>query len=252
MNDALKMTPAERAQRAADKRRVLLRFLRDEVYTTTPIAALLLGLSERQARRTVAGMERDGLLRTERVEIAPGYAYMLHGITAHGQAHAFNIDTEQPSPRYFGDRRVSPMFLPHGLTLQRLRVQAERAGWRDWTPGDRLAGFDNDARPDAVATDTQGVLWCVECELTVKTTKRYQSVLFSRLRSIKEGRYARVVWICKDADTAKRLRAIIFSICEFTREHAGQKQKVVIDPARHHPLLHFTSITEFPTTPKGA
>lgn len=242
------MTPAQRAERAGEKRKALLRFLRDEIYTTTSIAALLLGLGERQARRTVAAMEREALLRTERVEVAPGYAYMLHGITAHGQAFAFDPATEQPSPRYFGDRRVSPMFLPHALTVQRLRLQAERAGWRDWTPGDRLAGFNDESRPDAVAVDANGVVWCIEAELTIKTTKRYQSVLFSRLRAIKEGRYARVVWVCKDAGTAARLRAIIFAIREFTREHAGQKQRVTIDPGRHHALLHFTNIDQFPTS----
>ncbi|OZB72200.1 MULTISPECIES: hypothetical protein [unclassified Thiomonas] len=252
MHDALKMTPAQRAERAADKRHTLLRFLRDEVYTTAPIAAVLLGLSERQTARTLAGMQRAELLASKRITTDSGWAPVLWGITPHGQGMAFDPSTgEIPGERTFEPARVALSTLKHALGLQRLRVQAHAAGWTDWQSGDRLAPFDAEARPDAISTDTQGVRWCIEYERTMKRRSRYERILFTRLRAIREGKYSRVVWVCDDSHTASLLRGMLTSLREFDVKHAGQKQRVTIDPARHHPLLSFTSIDQFPTTTKG-
>jgi len=250
MHDALKMTPTQRAERAADKRRVLLHFLRDEVYTTAPVAARLLGLSERQTARTLQGMARDELLTCKTLTTDSGWAPVVWGITPHGQGMAC-LPGEFPGERAFEPARVALSMLKHTLSLQLLRVQAHAAGWTDWQSGDRLAKFDAEARPDAIATDAQGVLWCIEYERTIKRRSRYERILFTRLRAIREGKYARVVWVCDDAHTASLLRGMLTSLREFDVRHAGAKQRVIIDPARHHPLLHFLSIDQFPTTTKG-
>jgi hypothetical protein len=251
MNEALKMTPAERAQRTGEKRRALLRLLRDEVYTTAPIAARLLGLSERQTARTLAGMQRDELLTCKGITTDSGWAPVLWGITPHGQGMAC-LPGEFPGERAFEPARVALSQLKHTLGLQRIRVQAHAAGWADWQGGDRLAPFDAEARPDAIATDPQGTIWCVEYERTMKRRSRYERILFTRLRAVREGKYSRCVWVCDDAHTASLLRGMLLSLREFDIQHAGQKQRVVIDPARHHPLLHFVSIDQFPITLKGA
>lgn len=250
MNDALKMTPAERAQRAADKRHALLRFLRDEVYTTAPIAARLLDLSERQTARTLHGMARDELLTSKQISTDSGWSPVLWGITPHGQGMACEPG-EFPAERVFEPARVSLSTLKHALGLQRLRAQAQAAGWTDWQSGDRLASFDAESRPDAIATDQQGTVWCVEYERTMKRRSRYERILFTRLRAIREGKYSLIVWVCDDAHVASLLRGMLTSLREFDVKHAGQKQRVTIDPARHHPLLSFTSIDQFPTTTKG-
>jgi len=251
MNDALKMTSTQRAQRTAHKRDTLLRFLRDEVYTTAPIAAVLLGLSERQAARTLKSMQRDELLTYKKLTTDSGWAPVLWGITGHGQGMAC-LPGEFPNERAFEPARVALSMLKHTLGLQLLRVQAHAAGWTDWTSGDRLAKFDAEARPDAIATDQQGTRWCIEYERTMKRRGRYERILFTRLRAIREGKYSHVVWVCDDAHTASLLRGMLLSLREFDIKHAGQKQRVVIDPARHHVLLHFVSIDQFPTTtPKG-
>lgn len=252
MNDALKMTPAQRKERAADKRHVLLRFLRDEVYTTAPIAARLLDLSERQTARTLAGMARDELLTSKRITTDSGWSPTLWGITAHGQGMATE-EGEFPAERVFEPARVPLSMLKHTLGLQRIRAQAQAAGWTDWQSGDRLATFDAESRPDAIATGQQGTVWCVEYERTMKRRSRYERILFTRLRAIRAGQYAKCVWVCDTPRAAELLRGMLTSLREFDIKHAGQKQRVVIDPARHHALLHFVSINEFPSLPtKGA
>jgi predicted ArsR family transcriptional regulator len=123
MNDALKMTSTQRAQRTAHKRDTLLRFLRDEVYTTAPIAAVLLGLSERQAARTLKSMQRDELLTYKKLTTDSGWAPVLWGITGHGQGMAC-LPGEFPNERAFEPARVALSMLKHTLGLQLLRVQA--------------------------------------------------------------------------------------------------------------------------------
>lgn len=246
MQTRLLLPPAERKQRTEAKRRALLRFLRDEIYTTREAAQELLGLSSAPAKSTLAAMARDGLLHMQQVECPNGWRPFLHGITADGQALAFD-EGEAVNSKTFEPGRVGLTVLKHTITLQLARIRAERAGWRDWQAGDRLAKWAAEqGRPDAIATDPSGERWAVEVELTMKTTKRYESVLFDRLRQIRAGNFDRVVWISPDADRSRRLESIIKSIREFTREVSGTKQHIRIDPETHHPKLVFVSLDEWP------
>ena len=238
----------ERTARVEEKRHAVLRFLRDEVYTTREIVERLLGVTATPAKNTLAGLARDGLVRCEEVICPSGWRPTLWGITAHGQSVAFDIESEQPSARVFEPGRVGLAVLNHTITLQRVRIQAERAGWMDWTAVDRLAKWEvGVGRPDALVTTPAGERWALEVELTMKTTKRYESVLFDRLRQIKTGAYQRCVWLAQDADRARRLELIVKGIQQFTREHAGQRQLINIDPDVHHPRLTFCAIDQFPS-----
>lgn len=248
MNALPNMTPAQRAARIADKQRIVLRFLRDEIYSTAAVLSLLLGLSERQTRQTLAGMQRAELVSCKQMTTDSGWSPTLWGITPHGQAMATDAG-EFPAERHFLPARVPLSVLKHTLGLQRMRAQAQHAGWTDWQSGDRLAKFEAEARPDAVASDAHGVRWCIEFERTMKTRTRYERVLFTRLRAVRAGQYAKCVWVCDTEHAASLLRGMLTSLREFTIQHAGQKQRVVVDPERHHKLLTFTSIDKFPNLP---
>jgi hypothetical protein len=240
------LPPAERKVRTAEKRRAILRLLRDEIYTTREVVQELLGVAPTPAKMTLAAMARDGLLRMEKVECPNGWKPFLWGITADGQAMAFDPG-ESPSERVFEPGRVGLTVVRHTITIQLARIRAERAGWTNWQAGDRLAKWEKDqGRPDAIATTPTGERIAVEVELTMKTTKRYEGVLWDRLRQIRAGTFDKVCWITTDKDRAGRLETIIKSIDEFTREHAGQKQQVRIDRERHHPRLAFVELAAWP------
>ncbi len=247
-------THAERVTRFAAKRRAILRLLRDEIYTTREVVQVLLGIAPTPAKLTLAAMVRDGLLRMDRVECPNGWRPFLWGITAEGQAMAFDPECEKPNDRVFEPGRVGLSVVNHTIAIQLARIHAERAGWTEWHAGDRLAKWEKDqGRPDAIALTDTGKRVAVELELTIKTTKRYESILFDRLRQIKCGHFEQVIWIAEYDDRAARLAAIVKGISQFTREHAGQRQLVRIDPTIHHPRLAFTSLTAWadPTVPKG-
>lgn len=240
------LPPAERKARTAQKRQAVLRFLRDEIYTTREVVQELLNVAPTPAKMTLAAMCRDGLLRMEKVECPNGWKPYLYGITPEGQALAFDPKTEAPSDKHFEPGRVGLTVLRHTISLQRMHMKAQRAGWPEWVAGDRLGVWEKDqGRPDAIAKDPTGTRWAIEVEHTIKTTKRYEAVLWDRLRQIKAGNFDRVLWILDDDDRAERLEVIIKSINEFTREHAGQRQTVRIDPATHHPKFVFTTLDKF-------
>lgn len=216
MNKAKLLPPAERAARVAEKREKVLRFLKDEIFTNRIVAQQLLGLNSRQAvYTTLGGMERDGLIKRDTLPLPGGHQITLWGITPAGQLMAFNPNTEAYNDRYFEPGRVGLTVLDHTLDLQLLRLQAEAAGWTGWTLGDRIGKWQKgQSRPDAVATDPQGVRWAIECERTIKTRKRYEAILKDRLLAIKQGAVNKVAWLCPEEEQAGRLRAAIKSVPE--------------------------------------
>lgn len=213
---AIITNPTERRERAADKRRALLRFLRDELYTTPSVAALVMQCGERAARQTVASMEKAGLVRRHIVPILPGLAPItIVAVTSHGQAMAFDPGAgESVSDRTFEVGRYSLVYLAHTLDIQRLRVQAVHSGRvSKWVPGEALGvGIKGVKRPDAVVLTSDKTRVAVEVERTIKNKKRYAGILASHLTAIRQGKWSRVVWTCPDRDTAARVAAILKSI----------------------------------------
>lgn len=245
MNQKL-LPPAERKARIAEKRRAILRLLREEIYTTREVVQELLNVAPTPAKMTLAAMERDGLVKHQQVECPNGWRPHLWGITAEGQAMAFD-ENELPIDRVFEPGRVGLTVLKHTISLQLARIRAEQAGWTNWLPGDRAGKWEKDqARPDVVVTAPDGEIYALEMELTIKTTKRYESVIFDRLRQIKTGNYSKVIWILEDAERAKRLEKIIKSITNFTREIDGVRREININPDEHHSKFLFISLADWP------
>jgi len=237
--DNLLVAPADRQQRVLQKRTQVLRFLRQEIWSCQEILGAVMGVESRTAaHKNLARMEEEGLLRRHKVEGLGGGSITLWGITSHGQALAFDPVSETPVASYFEPNRVAEITIRHALDLQRLRVQGERAGWKDWINGDRLPELlRGGKRPDAVAMSPTGLRTAIEIERTIKTSKRYEQILASYLMSLKAEQVDQVVWLLPTDDFAVRLRAIVLGI----RAVTIQKQRFAVDPQRHHQRLAFMS-----------
>jgi hypothetical protein len=242
--DNLLGAPADRQQRALQKRAQVLRFLRQEIWSSQDILGGVMGVESRTAaHKNLARMEGEGLLRRHRVEGLGGGSITLWGITSHGQALAFDPLSELPVASYFEPNRVAEITIRHTLDLQRLRMQGERAGWKDWINGDRLPELlSGGKRPDAMATSPTGLKTAIEIERTIKTSKRYEQILASYLMSLKSEQIHQVVWLLPTEDLALRLRAIVLGI----RSVTIQKQRFAVDPQKHHRRLTFISYRQWP------
>ncbi len=235
--------PAARRARSEQKRVAVLRFLRQEIWSSQDVLGALMGLESRtSAHKALTRMETEELLRRHTVMGLGGGRLTLWGITAHGQAMAFDPATEMPLTAYFEPGKVAEPTIKHGLDVQRLRVYGERAGWRDWVNGDRLPDLLlGGKRPDAIAVSPAGQKTALEIERTIKTTKRYEQILASYLMALKAEQVQQVLWLSPTTDLAARLRAVIFGIKAVT----VQKQRFTIDPKKHHSRLGFLSYREW-------
>lgn len=237
--------PRERAARAAEKRHLLLRFLREELYTTPAVAAELLGVNLSAARATIAALDKAGLVKRHHIPLMPTLPpIVIVGITQRGQSMAFDPASERVIERSFEPARFSLIYLEHTLDTQRLRIQAARMGVTAWVSGDRLAAVKKGVKkPDAVAIDLAGRRVAIEVERSVKGPKPYSDVLSGHLTAMHQNKWARVIWTSPDAQTRDRVRALVLGVTRAVI--AGVDTK--IDPAQHHKNLAFCTHDVFTT-----
>jgi hypothetical protein len=191
----------ERQQRIDSKRSTLLRYLRDESWSSLGNLARVAVLSEPAMFKTLCQMERDGfLLRHKVTELRIN----LWGITPKGLLFAWDEHEPMENRPYFEPSKLSVVTIHHYLDIQRARLVAERAGWSGWIPGNRLPK-DIKKRPDAIATTPSGHRVAIEIERSIKTIKRYEAIFAIYLQMIKQGEYMMVHYVCPDASFAPRL-----------------------------------------------
>lgn len=242
--DNLIQNHTQRMARQQTKQNMVLRFLRQHIWSTQTILQQVLDVKTRQAaHKTLTAIEVKGLIRRHKYEALGGYL-TIWGITSQGQAMAFDVDSESLVASYFEPNRVSEQTIRHELDIQQLRLKAEAVGWHGWIDGNRLGGSDKEQkRPDALVFDQKDILVSIECERTFKSIKRYEQILVNYLRLIKTGEIKEVVWVSPNVDISARLKSIITSI-KFVRVNG---QKVEIDPTKHHLHLHFCSYKDWPS-----
>lgn len=236
------MPPAQRRERTAEKRRLILRFLREEIWSDANNFGELLQVKPAATYRTLSALVDDEVLRSTRVPIVGGQV-TLWGINAHGQAMAAE-NGESVHEKVFVPSRVSATFLRHSLDIQWLRIRAERDGWNNWINADRVEKWtEGKARPDAFAMDKFGHKVAVECERTIKSPKRYNQILNAWLQAIRRGDVQKVVWVSPNDMVRDRLKQIITNMTHV--EVAGQQ---VLIPRDRFLNLDFLTYAEWPKT----
>jgi hypothetical protein len=227
MNEYLISDPAERTRRAIDKESRVLCFLRDEVYSTTSILALVMGVGERAARTVLNRMEKKGLLLKDAVQFMGMKAVPLWGITSTGILH--NLTPEQVAIvnlRYHSPGSVKALTIAHTLDTQECRLYCERElQFKGWTPDRLLPGKGLkksdvnrwDHYPDGlgeVMQQEKQITYkvAIEIERTRKTPGRYIDVVKAHLRNIQKGRYARVWYFCSTQNDANSLQALFLRL----------------------------------------
>lgn len=211
LNPALSMTYAQKQQRAADKRRLLLAFLASgECYTSPAVVAELLQTTERTARRFLNALTEEMILRADSKAV-PFSNLKIYGITAHGIALT---ESAHPSCREFFTGTLSPLYLAHHIEGQHIRIILERAGWADYVPG-KLLYVENGQRlkklPDALVTRPDGRRVAIEIERQVKSTKRMTDMVGGHLAQIIAGHYDIVYYFTPHQAALKR----VFQAVEF-------------------------------------
>lgn len=232
--------PVERAAATAQKRRAVLRFLRDETWSVPDVLAQVAGITSRQGiHSTLKAMERDELVKHHSLPIAGRRDLPTWGITAHGLAFSWDEAEEIEDRPRFEPSRLSLSRVPHQIDLQRARLAAEAAGWTDWQRGERL-GFSPPIRPDAMATTPKGVRVAIEVERTIKTRQRYQQILGSHLEAIRAQHWLAVIYLTPEG-MADRLRRVVEAV-PYILENGERKEL----NESHRRRFRFLELAQFP------
>lgn len=233
--------PAERAAATTQKRRAVLRFLRDETWSVPDVLAQVAGITSRQGiHSTLKAMERDELVKYHSLPIAGRRDLPTWGITPHGLAFSWDEAEEIEDRPRFEPSRLSLSRVPHQIDLQRARLAAEAAGWTDWQRGERL-GFSPPIRPDALATTPRGVRVAIEVERTIKTRQRYQQILGSHLEAIRAGHWLAVIYLTPEG-MASRLRRVVEAVPYILE--SGERKELNDSHRRRFKFLELSSFPE--------
>lgn len=236
------MPAAARRVRAQQKRLLILRFLRLEIWADVTNIGDLLQVRSLAATRALDKLLSEDLLRHHLLPTMGGHL-ILYGITAHGQAMTADAG-EEVLDKVFMPSRVAPTYARHTLDIQMLRIRAERAGWTAWVNADRVDKWEaGQMRPDAFATSPQGKRVAIECERTIKSPKRYLDILNGWLQAIRKGEVDRIVWVSPDGRIRDRLKQIVTNITHL--RIAGQE---VLIPRDRFDNLTFLTYAEWPTS----
>ncbi len=214
-----------RMQRAAENRQRILDWLADEIFSTAPMLAQVLGGSRRRVHAPLHRLEADGLIAHHAVSRPGTRPLIAWGLTQHGIFHVSdpdNPDTIKIKP--FHRSRWSLMSLEHSLGIQQARIQARDAGWAVWH-GTRLAadiaatdsfttpqgppqtGWPK--TPDALAARGEGDgLIAIEYERTAKSPTRYREIMADYLQLVAQKKVREIHYVCPDPVLARRLVAL--------------------------------------------
>lgn len=184
--------PAERAARAEAKRAAVLAFLASEVWSSVQIIGQVAGLNARQpTERLLKSLEKDGLIRRCNAPVIEGQGVAIWGITPGGRA---SCPTADPLGAVLEPSKLALSTIPHALAIQSIRLRCEAAGWMAWTRGESL-GKDVAIRPDVIVTMPSGAKVALEIERTIKTPKRYVTILAAHLAAIQAGKWVGVYYV---------------------------------------------------------
>lgn len=225
---------ADRMAAQAAKRRRLLAWLRTEIWTTYDIAGNVMGVTDRRTiRNTIAAMARDGLLVLDSIETETGVRQLI-GITMDGQSAAATGERAFITKSYERGR-IGLTVLDHTLDLQRLKLACLRAGWKNWTRPD-ASKWTKSYRPDALATTPDSVAVAIEVERTLKTRKRYETILKNHLEALKKNAFKHVIYACQTPEKARNVERLMRAIG--TVMVAGET--ILIEPQIN---AHFSFVT---------
>ena len=223
----------DRMQRAINKKKVMLRFLRDETWTHVSNIQRLLSVNYVTAHQVLTKLKKQSMLKSHQYH-GLGGRITLWGITAHGLAMSYEDEEPLEKRPCFDSSKITLSTVNHTLGIQQAHIQAEKVDWTHWTNGKHLSGSPS-KRPDAVAINPDQKKVAIEIELTIKTRKRYEQIMTEYLKAIKKEEYDHVVYLSTGVITP-RLEKFFRQI----REVPVNGQRVSITDKHHSKFVFYT------------
>lgn len=188
-----------------DKDRGIVTFIRDESFSTTEILSQASGLKRSATYVRVKNLEKDGFIKQSDVsfEVTSRGYLPIWGLTRKGARLA-------ASDGYFDcfdAENISIMTIAHSVALQRRKVVAIAAGWKQWLSSRRMRQIAHKDPliwlqvPDALVMSLKGKKVAIELERTKKTPKRYEEIMSNYCQMLLDKTIDQVIYICPEKIT---------------------------------------------------
>jgi hypothetical protein len=232
----------EQKLRIAEKRQLIIGWLKSESFSTSEILSQVIGLKGQGAHNTLKAMARDGLLRSEDLPTG-ARMQIIYGLTPHSAVLASDFENGE-IVNYFEPGRVSAWTLQHSLAMQKLRLQLQAAGWTEWKT-DRECRREGQEQswlkvPDAVATDPEGERVALECERSYKSLKRFPPIMANYLQMMKQNKIVKVHYYCTGQCDSQKMQQIFKSV----KQVNIKGQSVVLQPEHYQKFQFFNFLTK--------
>jgi hypothetical protein len=223
MNEYLISDPKERKKRALEKETDVLRWLKDEIYSTTAILADVMNVEARAARTVLNRLAARGLIVKDEIRFFEARALVLWGLTPAG---LFYISTAKEiaegSLRYHTPGSIKPLTIQHAIGVQECRFFFECEFDRgDWVsdrllPGKGLKVTDPKRwalYPDGVFSFVPSGMSnkktvAIEFERSRKTPARYAEIIKAHVKNMENRRYMAVWYVCPTTKDAEILSSL--------------------------------------------
>lgn len=214
-----KISYAEKLERTKQNSQLLLNFLASgEQFTTLKNAALLLMVSESTARRLIAKMIRDDLLKIDERKLEFANTIKLYGITKTGIESAEPLYPNGLIGKQYKIGVFSIRYVDHHLESQRIHIKFRHATKFNLieylSERTLLTDFKEHYRrnvPDGIALVEQDgfqLSYAIETELHIKSTARMFTVVNNHLFQVRAGKYQKVWYFVRHGELKKMKNAL--------------------------------------------
>lgn len=243
LSGTLNLLPRSEAyRRSASNQQRVLQFLQQEKFSTLKILQSLLGI------KTHSGMWKilDKMAKKKWIKQHQySSIFTIWGITTEGINQCEFADNKTHQRRAFMPSRVSLSTLEHSLDIQRVHVICDNAELNFQVGRELGSRAEADKVPDAIV-DINGEQTAIEVERTLKSTSRYDAIIYNYLKAIKSGDYHHVLYIMPDAKRCRQVQKAICNLGHITMHINGRKEKLKLNPETHLSYFDFISLNKLP------
>lgn len=229
-------------QRGLENQHRILQFLQQEKFSTRQILQSLLGIKTRGGLwKILSKMEKKNWVK----QYSFSSSFTLWGITIDGIKECAFTEGATHDFTAFQPSKISSSTIQHSLDIQAVHVACEQLGI-EFQPGRELGSrAEVDKIPDGLV-HINGKLLAIEVERTLKSSGRYDAIIYNYLKAIKQQDYVRVVYVMPDAKKLQQVKRSIFNLGHITMHVHGEKQRIKLNPETHLSYFDFVSLNKLP------
>lgn len=214
---------SERMAKKQDNETEILRFLKDEIFSTAEILSKVLNYTAASTvYSTLNRMCVNGLLSTEKVDIGGYRPFKLYGITQHGTVMVMEDHDDPFKLKAFEPSKITLSTLEHRLDIQKIRLLSRNLGYQ-WKSTSNLKLEKGQKYPDGLMR-RDGMIWAVEIERVAKSPKRYREITEIYLNQITQNSWSGIVYLFPNEQLRDRVKRIFHAVDSATV--AGQLQRL--------------------------